>query len=94
VAYDEWHGSGHCLPQETDPCLRHGLFIHGIFLYTGQMTNIPYWEIDEVIVVWPLKPYPQEVLDSMPKEKAEKVARYPLEMREWKEKRADELQDW
>jgi hypothetical protein len=58
------------------------------------MTNIPYWEIDEVIAVWPLKPYPQEILDSMPKEKAEKVARYPLEMREWKEKRGDELQDW
>jgi hypothetical protein len=30
----------------------------------------------------------------MPKEKAEKVAWYPLEMREWKEKRGDEIQDW
>jgi hypothetical protein len=38
--------------------------------------------------------YLQNVLDSVPQEKAKEMARFPFEMREWTEKRGDELKNW
>jgi hypothetical protein len=51
------------------------------------------WERNEAISHWPMQNYPQDVLDSVPQEKAEEKARFPFEMREWTEKRGDKLKD-
>jgi hypothetical protein len=92
ITYSHWQFKS--LVRKSEKNLRHVSYRNGVYLYTRKNTNIPYWEVDEVIARRRLVSYLQDLVDGMQKEEAEETARLRLEMKEWKEKRGDEIEGW
>jgi hypothetical protein len=67
----------------------------GAYLYGRDRSAEGCWELDEVLYRFegPGDEFP-EAFDPQTEEETEMLRRLPLEMRDWKEKRGDEVMEW
>jgi hypothetical protein len=73
----------------------HGFYDVGVYTYTKDPAFKALCQPAEIAKHWPLRQYLEEsTLAKMSDEDAEKARRVPFEIREWKEKRGEELKDW
>jgi hypothetical protein len=64
----------------------------GVYTYAHDIKNAEprFWTSEEAVAQWPVLEYPEEALENVWAEKAERWAKLPFEMDEWVERRGAE----
>jgi hypothetical protein len=86
----------HIRYNEPDPMRESEDKVHQVkhlayFIFTNEDVEKYAWNQENALATWKPSKYPQEVLDTCPRESVERVASMPFELRDWKEQRGSDL---